>query len=138
VVGVVHEFDFPKQFKSNVFLLQPGQFRPYSGMRKIKMESIQFNSEFKIYTNDDHDAFYLLTPHLMEKLLKLDSKYCDKIGFSFLNSKLYIAIDSRIDTFDVSILGDISNRDIDKAITEIENMIEFVEYLQLDSELFKG
>lgn len=136
--GRFYEFDFPKQFKSNVFLLQPGQFRPFSGMRKIKMESIQFNSEFKIYTNDDHDAFYLLTPHLMEKLLKLDSKYYDKIGFSFLNSKLYIAIDSRIDTFDVSIFGDISNGDIDKAIIEIENMIEFVEYLQLDSELFKG
>lgn len=136
--GRFYEFDFPKTFKSNVFLLQPNQFRPFSGMKKMKMESIEFNSEFKIYTNDDHDTFYLLTPQLMEKLLVLDKKYRDKIGFSFLNSKLYIAIDSRVDTFDVMGFGDITKKDIDKSVEEIENLIEFVEYLQLDLTLFKS
>ncbi|XFA98665.1 DUF3137 domain-containing protein [Candidatus Izemoplasma sp. B36] len=135
--GRFYEFDFPKTFKSNVFLLQPGQFRPFSGMKKMKMESIEFNSEFKIYTNDDHDTFYILTPQLMEKLLVLDNKYQDKIGFSFLNSKLFIAIDSRVDTFDVMGYGDITNKDVDKSVEEIENLIEFVEYLQLDDTLFK-
>lgn len=135
--GRFYEFDFPKRFRSNVFLLQPGQFRPFSGMNKIKMESIQFNSEFKIYSNNDHDAFYILTPHLMERLLVLDSKYADRIGFSFLNSKLYIAIDNRVDTFDVTGFGDITQTDINKAVVEIENIIEFVEFLKLDDTLFK-
>lgn len=135
--GRFFEFDFPKTFKSNVFLLQPGQFRPFSGMKKIKLESIDFNSEFKVYTNDDHDTFYILTPQLMERLLVLDRKYQDKIGFSFLNSKLYIAIDSRTDTFDVTGFGDITNIDVHKAVEEIKNLVEFVEYLQLDNTLFK-
>ncbi len=134
--GRFYEFDFFKRFKSNVFLLQPGQYRPFTSFKEMKLESIEFNSEFKIYTNNEHDVFYLLTPHLMEKLLVLDNKYSDKIGFSFLNSKLYIAIDNRIDTFDVTGLGDITQNDIDDAIIEIENIIEFVKFLNLTSTIF--
>ncbi len=135
--GRFYEFDFPKNFKSNVFLLQPGQFRPFSGFKKMKLESIKFNSEFKIYSNNEHDTFYILTPQLMERLLKLDSKYRDKIGFSFKNSKLFIAIDSRVDAFDVMGLGDITSYDIDLAVKEIENIIEFVHFLRLNDTLFK-
>ncbi len=135
--GRFYEFDFPKQFNSNVFLLQPGQYRPFSGFEKVKLESIDFNSEFKIYTNNEHDTFYLLTPQLMERLLVLDKKYRDKIGFSFLYSKLYIAIDSRQDAFDVMHFGDITNEHIENAVQEIENIIEFVEFLRLDNTLFK-
>lgn len=134
--GRFYEFEFFKHFKSNVFLLQPGQYRPFTNFQKVQLESIKFNSEFKIYTNNEHDVFYLLTPHLMEKLLILDGKYRDKIGFSFLNSKLYIAIDTRLDTFDVTGMGEITQLDIDKAIQEIENIIEFVEFLNLTSTLF--
>ena len=135
--GRFYEFEFFKHFKSNVFLLQPGQYRPFTSFEKVKLESVNFNSEFKIYTNNAHDVFYLLTPQLMEKLLVLDRKYYDKIGFSFLNSKLYIAIDNREDTFDVTGLGDITQSDIDKAIVEIENIMEFVEFLNLTSTLFR-
>lgn len=135
--GRFYEFEFFKHFKSNVFLLQPGQYRPFSQFEKVKLESVRFNSEFKIYTNNEHDVFYLLTPHLMEKLLVLDRKYQDKIGFSFLDSKLYIAIDNRIDTFDVTGLGDITQNDIDRAIREIENVMEFVEFLNLTSTIFR-
>ena len=134
--GRFYEFEFFKRFKSNVFLLQPGQYRPFSAFQKVKLESMQFNSEFKIYTDNEHDVFYLLTPHLMEKLLKLDQKYHDKIGFSFKNSKLYIAIDNREDTFDVTHMGDITQAHIDQAILEIENIIEFVEFLNLTTTIF--
>ncbi|AIO19455.1 hypothetical protein KQ51_01579 [Candidatus Izimaplasma bacterium HR1] len=134
--GRFYEFEFYKQFKSNVFLLQPGQYRPFSSFTKVKLESMKFNSEFKVYTDNEHDVFYLLTPHLMEKLLVLDRKYQDKIGFSFRNSKLYIAIDNRIDTFDVMHMGDITQKHINDAIKEIENIMEFVEFLSLTSTLF--
>lgn len=135
--GRFYQFDFPKEFNSNVLLLQPGQYRPFSGLQKVKLESIDFNSEFKIYTTNEHDTFYLLTPQLMDKLLVLDRKYADKIGFSFLYNKLYIAIDSRTDAFDVMHMGDITLEHIDNAVREIENIIEFVEYLRLDNTLFK-
>lgn len=134
--GRVYVFDFNKRFRSNVFLLQPGEYRPFTGYAKIQLESMHFNSEFKIYTDNEHDAFYILTPHFMEKLLELDRAYRDQIRFSFLNNKLYIAIDSRTDTFDVLGFGKITTKDIDKAVLELERIVSFVEFLKLDNNMF--
>ena len=64
------------------------------------MESVDFNSELKVYSENELDAFYLLTPHFMERLIYMDNKYNDKISFSFQDKKLYMAIDNRIDTFE--------------------------------------
>ena len=50
--GRVYEFDFNKRFKYNLLLLQKGQFRPFESFNKIKMESIQFNSEMKVYAKN--------------------------------------------------------------------------------------
>ena len=33
---------------------------------KVEMESDKFNQIFRVYAEDPHDAFYLLTPHFME------------------------------------------------------------------------
>jgi hypothetical protein len=134
--GRMYVFDFNKRFRSDLFLLQPGQYRPFSNFTKIKMESIQFNSEFKIYAGNEHEAFYILTPHFMEKLLQLDRLYMDKIGFGFIQNRLYIAVDSRTDSFDVLGAGDISNKDVEKAVKELETIIEFVEFLKLDNTIF--
>jgi len=134
--GRFYIFDFNKRFRSDLLLLQPGQYRPFSSLKKIKLESMQFNSEFKIYAGNEHEAFYILTPHFMEKLLELDRKYYDKIGFSFKENRLYIAIDSRTDSFDVLGTGDITIKHVNDAIVELERLIEFVTYLKLDNKLF--
>ncbi len=134
--GRFYIFDFNKRFRSDLLLLQPGQYRPFSSLNKIKLESVQFNSEFKIYAGNEHEAFYILTPHFMEKLLELDRKYYDKIGFSFQHNKLFIAIDSRTDSFDVLGAGDITVKHVNDAIIELERLIEFVTYLKLDNKLF--
>lgn len=42
---------------------------------KIEMESIDFNETFDVYTENEHDAYYLLTPLFMEQLKKLQKKY---------------------------------------------------------------
>lgn len=135
--GRFYKFKFNKLFKSNIFLLQPGQYRPFSDYEKIKMESIHFNSEFKVYTDNEQDAFYILTPHFMERLLKLDRMYNDKIGFSFLNNHLYIAVDSRTDSFDVLQSGDITVKHVEEAVNELNLLTDFVDFLQLEKSIFK-
>ncbi len=135
--GRVYEFDFFKNFRYNLLILQPGQFRPFEGYNKIKMESINFNSELKVYAKDDHEAFYIITPQFMEKLLVLDRKYQDKISFSFKNSKLYIGIDNREDSFDIKPFVPVSNHLLDSYISEFDDMKEFIHLLTLNSKLFK-
>lgn len=135
--GRVYEFDFNKSFKYNLLLLQKGQFRPFENFNKIKMESIEFNSEMKVYAKNDHEAFYILTPHFMESILYLDKKYSDKISLSFINNKLYIAIDNRVDNFDIKPFQTVDSSIFDSYIGEFEDMKEFITLLKLNSRLFK-
>jgi len=135
--GRFYEFDFPKEFMYNLLLIQPFNFRPFESYNKIKMESIQFNSELKVYAKNDHEAFYILTPHFMEQLLVLDRKYNDKISFSFINSKLYIAIDSRKDYFDIKPFKPISKSLIEEYKNEFDEIKDFILTLRLNRTLFK-
>lgn len=135
--GRFYEFDFPKPFKANLLLLQPFNFRPFSNLKKIKMESITFNSEMKVYAESEHEAFYILTPHFMEKLLYLDSKYLDKISFSFLDNKLFIAIDSRKDYFDIKPFHPVNKSIVSEYREELDDIKEFIKVLQLNQSLFK-
>ena len=134
--GRVYEFEFNKRFKSNLLLIQPGKFRIFGPWKKIKMESVHFNSELKVYAENDHEAFYILTPHFMEKLLYLDKKYRDKVNFSFINRKLYISVDSRRDTFDLKLFGEISSQMVNDFVYEFEDMKEFIIKLKLDNKIF--
>jgi len=134
--GRVFEFGFNKRFKANLLLIQPGKFRPSRKWNKIKLESVTFNSQLKAYTDGAHDTFYILTPQVMEKLLYLDRKYYDKISFSFINNKLYIAIDTRRDTFDIKIFGNIPTNVVAGFSKEFTDMKEFITELKLDSKLF--
>lgn len=135
--GRFYEFDFPKEFMYNLLLIQPYHYRPFENFNKIKLESIEFNSELKVYAKNDHEAFYILTPHFMERLLVLDRKYNDKISFSFINHKLYIAIDTRKDYFDIKAFQPISRTLIDEYQTEFNDIKEFITLLRLNTTIFK-
>ena len=135
--GRFYEFDFHKSFKHDLLLLQPFNFRPFSGFSKVETESIEFNSELKIYAKDDHEAFFILTPDFMEKIRYLDKKYLDKISFSFKDNKLFIAIDSRKDYFDIKTYKKVDESLIKEYQEEFQDIRDFITVLNLNSTLFK-
>ncbi|ERJ12032.1 DUF3137 domain-containing protein [Haloplasma contractile] len=134
--GRVYEFEFNKRFKSNLLLTQPGTFKPFSSWKKVKTESNFFNSELKIYAMNEHEAFYILTPHFMERLLKLDRKYQDNISFSFINNKLYIAVNTKVDTFDLKMFNPINRSLIEDYKEQLLDIQAFIHELNLDQDLF--
>jgi hypothetical protein len=134
--GRFYEFDFPKTFKSNLLLVQPRNFRSKNQYTRIKTESLEFNSELKIYAKNEYEAFYILTPNFMERLLYLDKLYRDKISFSFKNNRLYIAIDTREDHFDIKPFKKVDENIFKKYRKEMMDIKDFVKVLQLDETLF--
>ena len=135
--GRFYEFDFHKPFKYDLLVVQPLHFRPFSGFSKVKTESIDFNSELKIYARDEQEAFYILTPDFMEKLRYLDDKYSNKIIFSFKDNKLFIAIDNRKDYFDIKPFKPVDESLISSYKEEFEDIKSFIVLLNLNSTLFK-
>jgi len=135
--GRFYEFDFPKIFKHDLMLLQPDTYRPFSSFRKVNTESIHFNSEFKIYAENEHEAFYILTPDFMEKLIYFDRKYLDKISFSFKHNKLYVAVDTRKDYFDIKAFKKVDSSIFEEYQEELKDIQELVNILKLNVTIFK-
>lgn len=63
---------------------QPGEL--------VKLEDPEFERMFKVYSTDQIEARYILTPSLMARIVDFAKKTCAPIRLSFVNSKLFLAI----------------------------------------------
>lgn len=135
-------FDFNKNFMANMLVVSnnfPTNALLKNGkMSKIKMEDTEFNKGFKVYSDLEHDAFYILTPHFMEKMKKIYNELKCGIMFGFLGNKLYVAVDNREDSFEYNVLKPIDEKEINNNIVrDIKLITDFVNELNLDNDLFK-
>lgn len=136
-LGRVFEFDFNKAFEGYIQVLE--KFRPTSRRKfeKIKMESVVFNKKFKTYTTSEHAAFYVLTPHFMEALMKLEKDNKGSIGFSFIDNKLYIAINNFRDTFELKMFKPLNEETFKEFERELLVIKDVIKELKLNHNIFK-
>lgn len=125
--GRVIRLDFDQPFETDLCLIQQRFVSgwAYPGFERIKTESIDFNDAFSIFTKNDLGAFKILKPDFMERLMELDQKFNDQISISFLSNKLYIALKTNRDTFDLDL-----NKGIpDNPLEEIQSQIALIKEL---------
>lgn len=135
-------FDFNKNFKSNVQVISNDFIKrslPHiKNNKKVKLEDIEFNKMFKIYSEIEHDAFYILTPHFMEKIKKLYKELDAPIKLTFMENKLHVAVNNGDDSFEYNVLNPINEEEIEQdIIKDIKLITDFVNELNLDNNLFK-
>lgn len=138
-------FDFNKPFKANIQVCQKGfgNSRIYNWGAKIKykkvmMEDQAFNNSFRTYAQDEHEAFYILTPALMEKIKKLTNNISGKLLFCFVDNKLHIGLQNGKDSFEHSIYKKIDEEKVTNEISQdIKLITNFVDELSLDNTLFR-
>jgi len=90
--GLLFSADFNKYFNGRT-LVRAGKAGIFSRIfgNPIKLEDPRFNQKFKVYSSDQVEARYLLTPRMMERLLEL----VDSLGsfeVSFSGSQITIAV----------------------------------------------
>ena len=137
-------FDFNKTFKANVQVCEKGfgnsklgNFFSDSPYKKVEMEDTDFNKTFKTYAQDEHEAFYILTPHLMEKIKKLNDMIKGKILFCFVDNKLHVGLYNNKDSFEHSVFSKKNEELVIKDISsDIKMITDFVDELSLDNDLF--
>lgn len=136
-------FDFNKKFKANIQVVSsrfPARSLPWGKkFSKTKMEDIEFNNMFKVYSEMEHDVFYILTPHFMERMKKLYNELNGSIMFCFVDNRLHVAINNTKDSFEWNPLKPINEEEIKNSIIkDIKLITDFVNELNLDNDLFKG
>lgn len=61
-------------------------------LEKVKLESSEFENRFIVYSNDQVEARYILTPSLMERMVKLQSMMGEGLSLSFVNTNINVAV----------------------------------------------
>ena len=138
-------FDFNKFFKANLQLCQKGfsnsklnNWGNKEKFKKVMMEDEAFNKMFRIYAQNEHEAFYILTPSLMEKIKTLTTNINGKVLFCFIDNKLHVGLQNNKDSFEHSVFKKIDEKQIIENISkDIKLITNFVDELDLDNDLFR-
>lgn len=122
--------DFNKKFESDVYIMPNRSygFNWFTSMVRVDVESIAFNQIYDIYSESQYSAFYLVKPVFMEKLIEFKS-VAKRVMFGFKDHKAYIALDTRIDTFDLRMFKEIDEtffNEIRKEIKLLEELIDLI------------
>lgn len=136
-VGRYFVFDFNKSFKGDIVVTEAMLPSAFRGLKKIELESEEFNKKFRTYAMDDLSAFYVLTPHLMVSLLELEKNNPGCIMMSMNSNKLCMAINNNRDTFSIKLNRKIDNTLVELFKREMNVINEIVDEMNLNNKIFK-
>ncbi len=103
----------------------------------VKLENPEFEKEFSVYSDDQTEARYLLSPKLMERILAYKKKHDERLSISFSNSQIYLAIPRSKDLFEPSYFKSLDRyEDIEKYYEDMQMAVDIVEELDLNTRIW--
>ncbi len=141
-------FEFNKDFRCDMQVVS----RWFAGSRRkgglftkkedkldrLKFENEEFNKEFKVFAQDEQEAFYIMTPHMMESLLKLRREVKAPVMFMFVGGVLHIAVHNGKDAFEAKLFGKLDpETERQRILADIRVITDFVDDMELDRDLYK-
>lgn len=117
----------------------------FSKLDNVKLEDPVFEEQFEVYSSDQVEARYLLTPAFMERLLHLESviggvkknskkaKRRSGIQVAFYENKLLLMISTGKDRFEVGNINEPVTfiEDINTILSEMKDIFAIIEHLKL-------
>ena len=138
--GVIVKLTMNKKFTGNT-IIQPDSIMhssPSSSLKHTTLEDVEFEKHFDVYTNDEVEARYLITPSFMERLKSMQTAFkADKVSCAFYDKYLFIALHTHDDVFSI---GDLAVPvDDDKQyftmFEEILSTIQLIDHFKLDQKI---
>ena len=132
VDGRIWEFDCKKQVASNVLIVKNSIHASLeSGLNRVELEDVDFNKRFSVYADDEHSAFYVLTPHFMNYIKSLYG-HDNSVYISFDGRKLYFMQSGKGGIFEPSDKEMNVPKEIQKAREELQVIDKIIDALKID------
>ena len=131
--------DFGKELSGEVRLsANDKKLRRQHKNDSVEMENETFNNRFLVTANNAQEAYYILTPHMMEYILSMADKSGGDVYMSFQrDGKLHVAVKTGRDFFE---LGK-SNADVEglrrKFLGELRWFTDMIDTLRVEDTLYK-
>ena len=100
------------------------------------MEDVLFRKKFSVYSDDEVEARYLITPAFMEKFLNLTSVFgTKKAKCAFYGNKIMVAIPTRRNLFELGTLfKPFSADDSVEFFREFTSILDMISNFKLDED----
>ena len=140
-------FESNKDFTADLQVVQKGF--GYANKRKsifvkkvdrrheFQTEDEEFNKQFQCLCQNESEAFYLLTPGVMQGLMKLAAEADGKIMVGFVDNRLHVVVKSGKDSLEPPLFRAFSEKDFEDVMREFNAITSFVETVNLDRKIFK-
>lgn len=106
-------------------------------MLKIRLEDVKFAKKFKVFSEDEVEARYLVTTAFMERFLNLTTSFgAKKAKCAFFSNKVMFAISTRKNLFEFGSL--FKTLEKPKNVTffnELMSILDMIDYFKLDEKL---
>ena len=130
--------DFGKELAGEVYISERTKKTRRRLNSNVTMDNEQFDTRFCVRADDPQEAYYILTPHMMEYISTMADKSGGTVYLSFLrNGKMHVAVQSGRDFFE---LGK-SNADVgglrQKFLGELRWFTDIIDTLRVEDTLYK-
>ena len=138
-------FEFNKNFVCDLLIYEKGirfakkgnVFSP-DRLEKLQFENMSFNEHFRAYTDNQNDAFYIVTPHIMEMLEEIRENVRGDLIIIFHRNRLHIGVNNYRDAFEPPLFHPIDVQSLTGEIDEDIGLItKMVDGLKLDEKIYK-
>jgi hypothetical protein len=141
--------DFNKNFNGRTVVLPDSGEKTFGFLSKVfqkmnvmrdqlvYMEDPVFENNFKVYSSDQVEARYILSPDFMSRIVELKLKFDKKIYFSFMDSKVCLTIYTSYDYFNPHMSQSALNTDVIRGFyNEINILLSIVDDLNLNTRIW--
>lgn len=135
--GFLFIADFHKEFQGETTILRNSFFKVKMGASRVKMENPDFEKVFDVFSTNQIEARYLITPSMMERMLELDSNFKKGVTISFRNSTILVAIPDSKNRFEADVWSSLNDMSILKSdFSVLQSLLDIVEELNLNTRIW--
>lgn len=113
--GHVVVLEFNKHFRGHTIVVPDREAQLLGGLfgqadtrrskSLVSLGNAEFENRYAVYSTDDQEAHYLLTPKLMELVLQASDRLGADLRLAFYQNYLHVTVPSEHDRFEVSLFG---------------------------------
>jgi len=147
--GLLFSADFNKNFNVKTYVLTDVAEKMFGFLgtklqkmnkwrgQLVKLENIEFEKEFAVYSEDQVESRYILSPSLMERMLSFKKQTKKRIQMSFVDTRLYIAVPYRKNLFEPKLFGNIVDfKNIQEYYDDLNLVLDLIETLNLNTRIW--
>lgn len=138
--GVMIKLDMNKSFTGNT-VIRPDTLKhasPAANLKHTTLEDVVFEKKFDVFTDDEVEARYLITPSFMERLNNMKTAFsADRVSCAFYDKYLLVGLHTSKDLFSIGSLKEPVNdgKQFFTMFEEILSIIKLIDHFKLNQKI---